>query len=623
MRHPLLRRHPVLRALTSLWLAAGLIFLLAPPSPVGAAEASSPAETSVPNGAAGVGGLRFSLVFYWLSGEGPQVRVSTIVQAEGASAAAPLTLALSTGGSWTPESVKVTGVPRVTPEAGDAAAGAVSAPATARRLEPPLVLHLPAGFSRAVVSVDGCLSPSVYQRLISGADPVGFRLADFAFQPSPPAPSWSLSVLLPEGYRAILPDGRELAMGAWALAASDHPGAPPADWTVSKGGSAPPNEPSEASPPDAHDSQTPEAEIPVPPDLAGPAIVIDGAPIALESPPPRSGGRLLLPLRAVAEALGAQVEWRGLERKARVTMGQWTGEAKAGSYLARLPGGYALLPDAPTLADGRLWVPPELVAALFGLESQVDAARGIAVFRRRGPAEVPPPAAGADQFSPATGLRQTETGGAGAKVGTVYLTMDDGPSLLTPRFLDVLAARRVQVTFFVVGTRALSFPGTLRRAAREGHEIGNHTYDHDYAHIYTERIGDFWDSVMRAEGIIRANTGSRTYAVRAPGGRLLAPELRDALRAAGYRVVGWDCSAADTAVPAPDAWTIFDNVVSGVEARTRLGEKETIVLMHDAAGHERTLEAFPFILDHLVAKGYVLTVLDPAAQAAEMPAAGP
>src|SRR5262249_31718189 len=64
---------------------------------------------------------------------------------------------------------------------------------------------------------------------------------------------------------------------------------------------------------------------------------------------------------------------------------------------------------------------------------------------------------------------------------TVTLSFDNGPTReVTPRVLDVLRERGVRSTFFVVGQQ-LRAPGATaiaRRAATEGHWIGNHTLTH-------------------------------------------------------------------------------------------------------------------------------------------------
>jgi peptidoglycan/xylan/chitin deacetylase (PgdA/CDA1 family) len=61
------------------------------------------------------------------------------------------------------------------------------------------------------------------------------------------------------------------------------------------------------------------------------------------------------------------------------------------------------------------------------------------------------------------------------------LTFDNGPEPdATPQVLDVLKARGVRSTFFVLGKK-LAMPGRralVERAKAEGHWIGNHTWTH-------------------------------------------------------------------------------------------------------------------------------------------------
>lgn len=59
------------------------------------------------------------------------------------------------------------------------------------------------------------------------------------------------------------------------------------------------------------------------------------------------------------------------------------------------------------------------------------------------------------------------------------LTFDDGPHPdTTPLILDILKAHNTKATFFVVGQAATQHPNVLERIIREGHELGNHTFDH-------------------------------------------------------------------------------------------------------------------------------------------------
>ncbi|MGO4370469.1 polysaccharide deacetylase family protein [Paenibacillus sp. MCAF20] len=61
----------------------------------------------------------------------------------------------------------------------------------------------------------------------------------------------------------------------------------------------------------------------------------------------------------------------------------------------------------------------------------------------------------------------------------IALTFDDGPDKrYTPAILDILKEKGVKATFFVVGLQVNKSPEVLERIVKEGHEIGNHTYNH-------------------------------------------------------------------------------------------------------------------------------------------------
>ncbi|PWK77502.1 peptidoglycan/xylan/chitin deacetylase (PgdA/CDA1 family) [Lentzea atacamensis] len=61
----------------------------------------------------------------------------------------------------------------------------------------------------------------------------------------------------------------------------------------------------------------------------------------------------------------------------------------------------------------------------------------------------------------------------------VALTFDDGPDPAGAQYvLDALAAEQVQATFFLMGRDLAKYPDLGRKIAAAGHEIGNHTYNH-------------------------------------------------------------------------------------------------------------------------------------------------
>src|SRR5436309_10221795 len=103
----------------------------------------------------------------------------------------------------------------------------------------------------------------------------------------------------------------------------------------------------------------------------------------------------------------------------------------------------------------------------------------------------------------------------------IAMTFDDGPSAtLTPKLLDLLAARHLKATFFVVGQNAADHPDILKRAVREGHEIANHSWSHP-------NLGKMSDDAVRRElqktdDAITAAIGTRQTLMRPPYGSITA-----------------------------------------------------------------------------------------------------
>ena len=111
-----------------------------------------------------------------------------------------------------------------------------------------------------------------------------------------------------------------------------------------------------------------------------------------------------------------------------------------------------------------------------------------------------------------TGSQDTDT--AIVEKKKVALTFDDGPdSEYTPMLLDGLAERNVKATFFVIGKQAEAQPQIMERMVKEGHLIGNHTYNHvDIRHM-TESAAE--KEIIKANEVIEKYTGrNRVFCVR-------------------------------------------------------------------------------------------------------------
>ncbi len=182
---------------------------------------------------------------------------------------------------------------------------------------------------------------------------------------------------------------------------------------------------------------------------------------------------------------------------------------------------------------------------------------------------------------------------------TVALTFDDGPNpARTPALLDALAELGVPATFFCVGGDVDAHPELARRIARDGHELGNHTYTHRYLPL--ARARSVARELAATDAAIARATGVVPTLARPPyGGR--SPWTVRAFARLAKRVVLWDVNSYDwKGKPAAE-------VAQRVIDRARPG---SIILMHDG-GREgtETIEAVRLIVPALRAQGYALTTV--------------
>jgi peroxiredoxin len=91
-------------------------------------------------------------------------------------------------------------------------------------------------------------------------------------------------------------------------------------------------------------------------------------PIALDSPPTWSSGRILVPMRGILEWLGASVTWNEKARTVTAKKGSKSIEIAVGSRKARVGGKDASL-DAPAqMVNGRVYVPLRFVGEALGVK---------------------------------------------------------------------------------------------------------------------------------------------------------------------------------------------------------------------------------------------------------------
>ncbi|MEY8353336.1 polysaccharide deacetylase family protein [Lachnospiraceae bacterium 54-53] len=188
----------------------------------------------------------------------------------------------------------------------------------------------------------------------------------------------------------------------------------------------------------------------------------------------------------------------------------------------------------------------------------------------------------------------------------VALTFDDGPfAPVGNQIMDCLAQYGGKATFFVVGHRAASYRTELQRMAAEGHEIGNHTYEHKYL---TKLNGtQIRSQITLCSDAVEAACGVRPALVRLPGGL----KNRTVLENVQAPIIMWSIDTLD--------WKTRNagKTVNAVLSQVRDGD---IVLMHEL--YPQSGAAALELIPRLTEAGYQLVTVSEMARLRGGAAAG-
>lgn len=173
----------------------------------------------------------------------------------------------------------------------------------------------------------------------------------------------------------------------------------------------------------------------------------------------------------------------------------------------------------------------------------------------------------------------------------IALTIDDGPHEETGSdILDLLKKEDVKATFFVVGRLAKSQPDLIRRMVAEGHELGNHSQNHNRLDQLNGR--EMYREILDCDKAVRSITRKRMALLRPPGMRYNGAVVK-ASRENNHVIVSWTCAPKDFMDVSPTY--IVNNVMEKVK-------NGSILLMHDQ--RPMTVTALARIIPALKREGY-------------------
>lgn len=174
----------------------------------------------------------------------------------------------------------------------------------------------------------------------------------------------------------------------------------------------------------------------------------------------------------------------------------------------------------------------------------------------------------------------------------VAMTFDDGPHpSLTPQLLDMLRARGIRATFYVIGRNAARYPQILQRMVAEGHEIGNHTWSHPSLHGHSD--ASVLSQVDRTNRAVYDAVGRPPVTMRPPYGNLYDRQRLMLFQTRSMPTVLWSVDPLDW--QRPGSSVVSQRIVANCHSGA-------VILAHDI--HRATVRAMPSALDGVTGRGF-------------------
>ncbi len=185
-----------------------------------------------------------------------------------------------------------------------------------------------------------------------------------------------------------------------------------------------------------------------------------------------------------------------------------------------------------------------------------------------------------------------------------YLTFDDGPSIYTEQILDILDEYGIKASFFVNGKTDEESIKRYQEIVKRDNTLAMHSYSHVFSQVYGS-LDEFASDTENLRKLLKDAVGIDTNIYRFPGGSSTTTtdnieEYINYLNENGYIFFDWNVSSGDASKEKLTVDEIYNNVISGT-----LQHSNAVVLMHDSAKRDTTVEALPMIIQELTKEGYV------------------
>lgn len=195
----------------------------------------------------------------------------------------------------------------------------------------------------------------------------------------------------------------------------------------------------------------------------------------------------------------------------------------------------------------------------------------------------------------------------------IALTFDDGSDGTNfSKILIILSNHQIKATFFLTGSGTRSHPAIVKTAVQNGHDIGNHSFNHaDFTTLTSSQMAN---QLSQTETIIKNATGKTTKPFfRAPYGATNLTVLSTVGNAGYTYTVHWTVDTLDWT--GNSATTISNRVLNTLKPGT-------IVLMHTGDGASGTPTALNTLIPRLKNMGYRFVTLSQLLNLAPLPSTG-
>lgn len=203
-----------------------------------------------------------------------------------------------------------------------------------------------------------------------------------------------------------------------------------------------------------------------------------------------------------------------------------------------------------------------------------------------------------------------------AKEKIMYLTFDDGPSANTEKVLDILDKYSIKATFFVTGENP-EYADMIKTIYDRGHALGIHTFSHEYSKIYVSKDA-YMEDLQKVAALIKDKSGQDVHIVRFPGGSSntvsrnycqgVMTQLSQEMDSNGYQYYDWNAHNGD-GDPSLSAESLYNRAMKDIK-----GKDEVMMLMHDGAGNENTVESLDDVLQSMVQQGWTFKTIEETAE---------